>query len=65
MWKYADGADIACIEKINVLNENLDELKQALQDALDDAVLIGCSEDDVKEAFINLIKVLHSNYSAK
>jgi hypothetical protein len=40
-WQDSSGKLIACTEKIKVLNENLDELRQVAQDALEDGVLMG------------------------
>ena len=50
-WQDSSGQVIACTEKIKVLNENYSELQQLLQDALDDALLLGCSEQMVRDAF--------------
>lgn len=40
-WLAADGTPIACREKLAVLEENALELRQAMQNAFEDAVLIG------------------------
>ena len=50
-WCRPDESVVACHEKIKVLNENYNELQQLLQDALDDALLLGCSEKMVRDAF--------------
>ena len=50
-WCRPDESVVACHEKIKVLNENYSELQQLLQDALDDALLLGCSEKMVRDAF--------------
>ena len=39
-----DGTVIACTEKLKTMRENLEELRQIAQDALEDAVLMGCDE---------------------
>lgn len=62
MWKYSNGNTISCTQELEMLNENYAELKQTLQDALDDAVLIGCSENEIKQIFVNLTKSLISTY---
>ena len=41
VWRQADGEPIVCEEKLKVLNENLAEIRQVCQDALEDAVLMG------------------------
>ena len=51
IWQRPDGSTVACHEKVLVLNENYGELKQLLQDALDDALLMGCSTSMVLAAF--------------
>lgn len=57
-WQEVDGRAISCTEKIKVLDENFDELRQLAQDTLDDAILIGCSEASMKQAFHRLIDSL-------
>lgn len=54
---------ISCIEKLKVMEENLDELRQCAQEALEDAVLMGCDEAQVKEAFLSAIAALDSGYA--
>src|SRR5258705_17257 len=44
VWHTPEGEPVSCIEKIKVLNENLAELRDLAQDALEDAVLMGCDE---------------------
>jgi uncharacterized protein (UPF0335 family) len=40
-WQQPDGAPVACTEKLRVLEHNRAELAQMMQDAFDDAVLMG------------------------
>jgi hypothetical protein len=54
---------ISCTEKLKVMQENLDELCQYAQEALEDAVLMGCDENQVKEAFQAMIAALTSGYA--
>ena len=61
-WRSPDGSIVACTEKLKVLRENLEELQQLAQDALEDAVLMGCDEEQVKEAFMAIIRSLRSGY---
>ena len=61
-WRRPDGTVIACTEKVKVMGENLEELRQLAQDALEDAVLMGCTEEQVKEAFVAVINSLSSGY---
>jgi hypothetical protein len=62
VWKQPDGSPVSCVEKIKVLNENYAELKQLAQDALEDALLMGCSEAQIREILHQLIDQLTSPY---
>jgi hypothetical protein len=62
-WRRPDGSVISCTEKLKVMQENLDELCQCALAALEDAVLMGCDEDQVKEAFLAAITALSSGYA--
>jgi hypothetical protein len=62
IWTAPDGSPISCVEKIKVLNENYQELRQTAQDALEDAVLMGCSEAQIREALHGLIDELINPY---
>jgi hypothetical protein len=52
------------VEKLKVLRENLEEIRQGCQDALDDAVLMGCDETQFREALLELIGSLQSAYAS-
>lgn len=43
-WTSSNGEVIARVEKLKVLRENLEEIQQLCQDALEDAILMGCDE---------------------
>ena len=58
LWIDKNNKVIACEETNKVLNENFIEVSSVLQNAFDDAILIGCDEDDFKKKIINLIKSL-------
>jgi hypothetical protein len=64
VWRQPDGAPVSCLEKIKVLNENYAELRQIAQDALEDALLMGCSEDQVRQALHGMIDELSNPYPA-
>jgi hypothetical protein len=61
-WLQPDGEPVSCLEKIKVLNENLDEIRELSQDALEDAVLMGCDEEQVREVLRDLIASLSNPY---
>ncbi len=62
IWRSPGGEVIACVEKNKVLQENLAEIRQICQDALEDAVLMGCDERQVRTVFTELIASLESTY---
>ncbi|MEQ8655280.1 MAG: hypothetical protein RIC87_22650 [Kiloniellales bacterium] len=63
VWKHPDGTSVSCLEKIKVLNENLEELHQIAQDALEDGLLIGCDERQLRETLRDLVDSLTNPYS--
>ena len=44
-WREPDGRPVSCEEKLAMLNENLDEIREYCQEAFEDALLMGCDED--------------------
>ena len=62
VWLKPDGTPLACVEKIKVLNENLEELRQFAQEAIDDAVLMGGTHAQIRAALADLLEGLASNY---
>jgi len=60
VWRRKDGTTIACVEKIKVLNENLAELRQMAQDAFEDALLLECPEEVIRNEFHRLVDSLHN-----
>ncbi|MEF9997204.1 MAG: hypothetical protein RR412_06120 [Burkholderiaceae bacterium] len=62
LWRKPDGTPVACVEKIKVLNDNYRELRELAQDALEDAVLMGCAEDQVRLALHLLVDELVNPY---
>lgn len=62
IWRRDDGTIVACTEKIKVMKENLDELKQAAQDALEDGLLMEVSEAQIREALHQMIDTLVNPY---
>ncbi len=54
-WVKPDGSPVSCTEKVMVLNENYEELRISIKDALEDALVLGCSEAQVRAALHQLI----------
>ena len=62
VWHTSEGEPVSCVDKIKVLNENLTELRDLAQDALEDAVLMGCDEAQVREVLAGLVAGLVNPY---
>ena len=53
---------MSCIDKLKVLNENLEEIRQFCQDALEDAVLMGCDEAQARDVLESLVRSIENPY---
>ena len=62
VWRQPDGRPLSCVEKIKVLNENLAEIRQLAQDALEDGLLMGGSEEQLRTVLRELIDSLENPY---
>lgn len=65
IWKRPDGSVVACTEKIKVLRENLEELRQMAQDAFEDALLMECEESQIRSVFQDVIAGLKNPYNER
>ncbi len=65
VWLTPDGKPVACVEKLKVLGENLEEIQQLAQDALEDAVLMGCDESQFRAVLTGLVAGLKNTYKTK
>lgn len=64
-WPQADGAPISCRDKLRVLAENHAELAQVMQDAFEDAVLMGVDELAMRRLLLAMVEGLESPKRAK
>lgn len=62
VWRTPEGEPVSCVEKIKVLNENLAELRGLAQDALEDAVLMGCDESQIRAVLSDIVGGLVNPY---
>jgi hypothetical protein len=60
VWVQPDGAPVACAEKLRVLEENRAELAQMMQDAFEDAVLMGVDENTMRSVLADMVAGLKS-----
>ncbi len=62
VWRTPEGEPVSCIEKVKVLNENLEEIAALAQEAFEDALLMGCEEKQIREAFAAILSNLENPY---
>lgn len=60
IWPQEDGQPVTCQEKLRMLEENWQEIQQVLTDAFEDAVLMGVSEQVMRERLAELVASLSS-----
>ena len=60
-WEGLDDENISCTEKIKILNENIIEIDQIIEDALEDAVLMGADPKQVIKVIIKSLEEKNSN----
>lgn len=63
-WPRPDGTKLACREKLKMLAENEAELTQVLQDAFEDAILMGVDETFFRDRLTALVASLCSPHRA-
>ena len=59
-WPGLDGDAVGCREKLKMLAENYDEVAQVLQDAFEDAVLMGVEEEAMRRILADVVAGLVS-----
>lgn len=62
VWHTPEGEPVSCVEKIKVLNENLAELRELAQDALEDGILMGCDEAQLRDVLGGIVAGLVNPY---
>ena len=62
VWVTPQGEKLSCVEKIKVLNENLEEINVLVQEALEDAVLMGCDEAQFRQVIQNIAQAIVNPY---
>ena len=64
-WVKEDQSVISCTEKIKVMTENFDELKQLAQDAFEDGLLMEVSDQQMRNALHQMIDDLKNQLIKK
>jgi hypothetical protein len=60
LWPQPDGSPVSCREKLRTLAENHAELGQVMQDAFEDAVLMGVDEAAMRAILAEMVASLAS-----
>ena len=61
-WLTPEGEPVSCLDKIKVLNENRTEIQEMAQEALEDAILMGCDEAQFRVVLEQLARGLVNPY---
>lgn len=61
-WLKDDGSVVSCTEKVKVMQENLDEIRQMTQDAFEDGLLMEVAEAQMREALHRMVDSLVNPY---
>ena len=59
-WPQPDGQPVSCREKLEILDENYEELRHVMQDAFEDAILMGVDEAHMRTLFAALVAGLRA-----
>ena len=59
-WPQPDGSPVSCREKLRVLDENHAELVATMQDAFEDAVLMGVDADRLRALLHTMVDDLRT-----
>lgn len=63
-WYSDKGEIVSCTEKVKVMEQNMTELFQTAQDAFEDALLMGCGEQQVRDYLQQLMSALDNPYQS-
>jgi hypothetical protein len=61
-WLTPQGEKLSCVEKIKILNENLEEIHALAQEALEDAVLMGGDENQFRQVIRDIAQSIVNSY---
>ena len=62
VWRTPQGEPVSCLDKIKVLNENIAEIQAMAQEAMEDALLMGCDEAQFRKVMSELPQSLVNPY---
>ncbi|GAJ29158.1 hypothetical protein Amme_049_012 [Acidomonas methanolica NBRC 104435] len=58
IWRDREGQPIGCVEKLRVLRENEAEVRQVMQDAFEDALLMGVAPEEMRSVLEQMVAAL-------
>ena len=61
-WRKPDGDPVACTEKLKVLEQNLAEFQAMVLDFLEDAALMGCDVEHVRQVMSQTLDAIPAPY---
>ena len=64
-WVKNDQSVVSCTEKIKVMTENFDELKQLAQDAFEDGILMEVSDQQMRDVLHQMVDDLKNKLIKK
>ena len=64
-WLKDDQSVVSCTEKIKVMTENFDELKQLAQDAFEDGILMEVSDQQMRDVLHQIVDDLKNKLIKK
>jgi hypothetical protein len=64
-WVKDDQSAVSCTEKIKVMTENFDELKQLAQDAFEDGILMEVSDQQMRDVLHQMVDDLKNKLIKK
>ncbi|MBV8656477.1 MAG: hypothetical protein JO142_01500 [Burkholderiales bacterium] len=64
-WLKDDGSVVSCTEKVKVMQENLDEIRQMTQDAFEDGILMEVAETQMRDALHRMVDELVNPYAGR
>jgi len=65
LWRKIDGDPVSCTEKLKVLEQNLNEFRSLALDYLEDAALMGCDVEQVRNVLSETLSAIPAPYQKK
>lgn len=62
-WRTPSGEPVGCLEKLKVLEQNLREFETVALDILEDAALMGCDVEQVRNALAERLLAVKVRYN--